>query len=97
MNGNKFRILGIAVIVAILAVAYQAYSTSVAEDFSNISRAETYRMGDHYTGQYHRPGCPKLKQAYGGGKRFESATAAELEGYAACKRCDAAGPDEPEK
>ena len=97
MKGNKFRILGIAVIVAILAVAYQAYSTSVAEDFSNISRAETYRMGDHYTGQYHRPSCPKLKQPYGGGKRFESATAAELEGYAACKRCDAAGPDEPEK
>ena len=85
MKGNKFRILGIAVIVAILAVAYQAYST------------ETYRMGDHYTGQYHRPGCPKLKQTYGGGTRFESATAAELEGYAACKRCDAAGPDEPAK
>ena len=97
MKGNKFRILGIAVIVAILAVLYQVYSTSVEEDFSNISRTETYRMGDHYTGQYHRPSCPKLKQAYGGGKRFENATAAELEGYAACKRCDAAGPDEPAK
>ena len=44
MKGNKFRILGIAVIVAILAVAYQVYSTSVEEDFSNISRTETYRM-----------------------------------------------------
>ena len=29
MKGNKFRILGIAVIVAILAVLYQVYSTSV--------------------------------------------------------------------
>lgn len=97
MNGNKIKIFGIAVIVAVLAVAYQAYSTSVEEDFKDISRTETYRMADHYTGQYHRPGCPKLKQTYGGGKRFESAAAAEQEGYSACKRCDAAGPDEPEK
>lgn len=97
MKGNKFRILGIAVIVAILAVAYQAYSTSVDEDFKNISHAEAYRMADHYTGQYHRPECPKLKQTYGGGKRYESAAAAEEAGYSACKRCDAAGPDEPEK
>ena len=44
MKGNKFRILGIAVIVAILAVAYQAYSTSVAEDFSNINCFELAQL-----------------------------------------------------
>ena len=94
---DKKKILGIAVIIGVLAVAFHLYSTSLSEDFSDISRTETYRMADHYTGQYHRPSCPKLKQTYGGGKRFESAAAAELEGYSACKRCDAAGPDEPEK
>ena len=40
MKGNKFRILGIAIIVAILAVAYQAYSTSVEEDFSKDAKPE---------------------------------------------------------
>ena len=97
IKGKKLTIFGIAVLAAVLAVFYQLYTDSVNEDFKNISRTETYRMADHYTGQYHRPGCPKLQQAYGGGKRFESASAAEQEGYSACKRCDAAGPDEPEK
>lgn len=94
---KKITIVGLAILLVVLAVAYRAYSTSVEEDFKDISRVETYRMGDHYTGQYHRPGCPKLKQTFGEAIRFENAAAAREEGYSACKRCDPDGPDEPAK
>lgn len=94
MNVNLLKTIGLAAIIALLAVAYNVYSSSVENDFNDISRAEAYRMGDHYTGFYHRPGCPKLQQTYGGGIRFESSEAARKEGYNPCKRCDPDGPDD---
>ena len=94
MNGNVLKGIGVAVIVLLLTVAYNMYSSSVENDFKDISRTETYRMGDHFTGFYHRPGCPKLQQAHGGGIRFESNEAARAEGYSPCKRCDPNGPNE---
>lgn len=97
MNKRMISIVGMAILVVVLAVAYRAYSISVEEDFKDISRVETYRLGDHYTGQYHRPTCPKLKQTFGEAIRFENAAAAREEGYSACKRCDPDGPDESEK
>ena len=97
MNKRMITIVAIAILAVLLAVAYRAYSISVEEDFKDISRVETYRLGDHYTGQYHRPGCPKLKQTYGEANRFENAAAAREEGYSACRRCDPDGADEPAK
>lgn len=94
MNNNMVKIAIVLVVAAVLAVCFKMYFTSLDEDFSNISRTETYRMGDHYTGFYHRPGCPKLKQTHGGGIRFESSAAAKAEGYSACDRCDPDGPNE---
>lgn len=88
------RIVIVAVILVVLGVGYHMYSTSLEEDFSDISRTETYRIADHYTGFYHRPGCPKLKQTYGGGIRFESSEEARAEHYSACSRCDPDGPNE---
>ena len=60
MSGHVLKGIGVAVIVLLLAVAYNMYSSSVENDFKDISRTETYRMGDHFTGFYHRPGCPNL-------------------------------------
>lgn len=94
MNKNIFKMIGLAVIVVILGICFKMYSDSVNEDFKDIPRNEVTRIGDHYTGQYHRPGCPKVKQIYGDGIKFENKEAAVAEGYSACKRCDAAGPNE---
>lgn len=94
MNINLLKGIVVAVIIVVLAVAYNMYSSSLENDFADISRAEAYRMGDHYTGFYHRPGCPKLQQTHGGGVRFESSEAARNEGYNPCKRCDPDGPDD---
>lgn len=91
---NKVKIILVAFIVAVLAVCYNLYTTSLEEDFTNISRTETYRMGDHYTGFYHRPSCPKLKQTHGGGIRFETVEEARAEHYNPCDRCDPDGPNE---
>lgn len=94
MNKNLIKILGCGVIIALLAIAFQMWNSSVQNDFNDISRKETYRLGDHYTGFYHRPGCPKLKQTYAGGVHFDTPEAAKEEGYSACKYCDPDGPNE---
>lgn len=94
MSANKIRLIVVIVLFVVLAIGGRLYTESLAEDFNNISRTETYRLADHYTGFYHRPTCPKLEQTYAGAIRFESAKEAEDEGYSPCKRCDPAGPNE---
>ena len=42
MNVNVLKAIGVAVIVLLLAVAYNMYSSSVENDFKDISRTETY-------------------------------------------------------
>lgn len=81
------RILPFIVLLAVLAGGYYLYSTSVDEDFKDISRVEVNRIGETYTGVYHRPACPKVESIKSGVKEFENTKEAEAAGYSPCKRC----------
>ena len=94
MRFKPYQLALIAAVVAVLAVFWNLYSRSVEDDFANISRAEVTRIGDHYTGTYHRPSCPNVKQIYKGGKEFANQEEARAAGYNPCKHCDPDGPNE---
>lgn len=58
----KVKLIGsLTIIVLAIITALVLYNNSVKEDFSNISHAETYRVGDEFSGVYHRPACPNGK------------------------------------
>ncbi|ORT98897.1 hypothetical protein D081_2347 [Anaerovibrio sp. JC8] len=87
--------LGIAlfIIIALMAGAYKLYTHSLENDFNNISTVEIERVGEEFTGQYHRPDCPLAKKILKPVIFNEGKTAAEnnkqakAEGYVPCKRC----------
>lgn len=95
MDKKAFTKLGIAlvIIVALLAGAYKLYTDSLANDFNDISTVEIERVAETYTGEYHRPDCPKAKRILKPVIFNEGKTAAEnnkqakAEGYVPCKRC----------
>ena len=86
-------IIGLVIVIAAIVAALFAYNNSVKDDFNNISHAEIYRMGDDFTGLYHRPDCPKIKKVmkpiyFEDGKTAkENNEAAKHEGYKPCPRC----------
>lgn len=81
------RIIPFVLLVAVLAGGYSMYSSSVEEDFNDISHAEVNRIGDSYTGIYHRPGCPKVETIKSQKMNFADNKEAEAARYAPCKRC----------
>lgn len=81
------RILPFVFLIAVLAGGYYLYSSAVDEDFKDISKVEVNRIGETYTGVYHRPGCPKVETIKSNAKEFANNKEAEDAGYAPCKRC----------
>ena len=95
-NSQKARIKLIVSLVAIFLggfIGYSLYSDSLENDFKNISTTEIERVGDPYTGYYHRPGCPKAKSIVKvvdfnkGATAEENNKQAKEEGFLPCKRC----------
>ena len=87
------KVIPFIILVVVLIVGFNAYKSSVQEDFNDISHEEVNRIGESYTGIYHRPGCPKVQGDTVKAQRleFENNKAAKDAGYAPCKRCK---PDE---
>lgn len=93
---NKARvklIVALVIIFLVGVVGYKLYINSMENDFNDISTVEIERVGDHYTGQFHRPDCPKAKKILepvifeDGATAKENNKQAREEGYVPCKRC----------
>lgn len=82
----KRIIIPLILLVAIIAGLFTMYRSSVNEDFNNISHAEVNRVGENYTGIYHRPACPKIENNTNL-TQFADNAEAKAAGYAPCKRC----------
>ena len=86
-------VVSLVVIFLIGFIGYNLYSDSLENDFNNISTTEIERLGDTYTGNYHRPGCPKAKSIVKivefnkGATAEENNKQAREEGFTPCKRC----------
>ncbi|MCR5175431.1 MAG: hypothetical protein K6C05_01120 [Anaerovibrio sp.] len=86
-------IIGLLAVFLIGFIGLSLYQSSMNNDFNNISTTEIERVGDTYTGLYHRPDCPKAKTIVNpvyfneGTTAAENNKKAEKEGYVPCKRC----------
>lgn len=81
----RLAILVIAIAAAVVGI--HSYTQSKAEPPA-ISQTETNRVGDFFTGLYHRPDCPKVKQIRDKNREdFVDSAAAEKAGYRPCEVC----------
>lgn len=86
MKPSKKQYIAYFLIITVLLVGFFLYKSS-KDKYSNISHAEINRIGDTYTGVYHRPACPQAQDIQSGVIEFENNKAAQSAGYHACKHC----------
>ena len=81
----RIVILAVAVVVAVIGI--HSYMQS-KEEPPVISQTETNRVGDFFTGLYHRPGCPKVEQIRDKNREdFPDNASAKKAGYRECEVC----------
>lgn len=87
-NNRIIQIVIVVVALAVAAVGIHSYTQSKAAP-AEISQTETNRVGDFFTGLYHRPGCPRVEQIRTGNREdFADNDAARHAGYRPCDVCN---------
>ena len=86
-DSKKLSLILLVIVIMVGAVLAKNYMDSV-NNRPEISQTEVNRVGDFFTGEYHRPGCPKVESITEGNRHeFNNNDEAKSAGYRACKVC----------